>query len=568
MSAELGVRHPGLKIVSLSLFMAVTAAGICSAEQIEAVSSVKAVTVFPDCALVSRIASVKVPQGEHAVAFSDIIPEIEENSIRVSAKGAGEVTLLGAMLKQSFLTEAPVERVRKLQEKIRDLNDGIKAQQDLKAVLRDQKSYIDSVRLFSQGQIPKDMVTKVPSPAELEATLKFLEAKLKENSSAAMESDLKIRDLENQLRAAERELAGMSAPVEKRKRSIVVNLESAKPGPVEITVSYLVYQASWRPVYDTRAFFEKQEVDLSCYAMVKQTTGEPWKDAEFILSTARPSVSGELPAVEPWILRPYEVRPMQAQRRHKNFRADAMMDTEKSASFEQTGLLSAPSSPVEAEEEFALARDSGTAVVYSVKRRVTVNSDGTEYKLPVFSQSLKARFKYTSYPRALAQAYLVSRVKNSSEYQFLPGQASVFLGNDYVGASTLKSISPQEEFDLYLGADENVKVTRERLEKKIDETIIGGIPSPNKIVSSRYRIKLENYKQRQISVELFESVPAAENDKIKVKTNKVSEEPKVRDWEGKKGVWLWEIDLAPGQKKEITYSFSVEYPRDMIIEGL
>jgi len=536
---------------------------VCFAEQIEAVSVIKQVTVFGDSALVSRNAVVKTGSGEHTIVLSNILSPIDENSIRVSAKSSGEVTLLGAQLKQVFLTEVPQEQVRKLQEQIQDLRDGIKGQQDVRAVLRDEKAYLDSVRLFSQGQMPKDLVTKMPSPAELEATLKFLEAKLKENVSAAMESDLKTRDLENKLRAAEEELGQISGPVEKQKRSIIVSFEAAKPCSIDLTVSYLTQNATWRPVYDARASFETQEVELGCYAMVKQETGEPWQNVEMFLSTARPSVEGKLPAIDPWILRPYRPAMLRTQKAFRS-KAAGMMNEVMYDKMESAKESEAQESKV----EYAQALEGGTAVVYAVKRPVTVNSDGTEYKLPVFSQALKADFRYSSYPKALAQSYLGSKVKNSGQFQLLGGQLNVFLGNDYVGSSDLKPVSPQEEFDLYLGADDNVKVVRELVEKKVDETLIAGLPSPNRTESFKYRIKLENYKSRPVIVNLFESMPVPENDKIKVKINQASLEPKAKDWESKKGVWFWEIELAPAQKKEILYSFTIEYPRDMKVEGL
>ena len=48
----------------------------------------------------------------------------------------------------------------------------------------------------------------------------------------------------------------------------------------------------------------------------------------------------------------------------------------------------------------------------------------------------------------------------------------------------------------------------------------------------------------------------------------MSLEPKEKEWKDKKGVWLWELKLEPREKKEVFYSYTVEHPRDMRIEGL
>ena len=134
--------------------------------------------------------------------------------------------------------------------------------------------------------------------------------------------------------------------------------------------------------------------------------------------------------------------------------------------------------------------------------------------------------------------------------------------------SGIGNIAPSEEFDLYLGIDENVKVKRELLEKKVDETLIAGIPSRTKKTTFKYKLTVENYKSKKIKVKLFEAIPVSEDDRIKIKINEISLEPDKEDWEDRKGIWLWELELDTQKKQEIFYTFTVEHPRDMLIEGL
>jgi uncharacterized protein (TIGR02231 family) len=139
------------------------------------------------------------------------------------------------------------------------------------------------------------------------------------------------------------------------------------------------------------------------------------------------------------------------------------------------------------------------------------------------------------------------------------------LDEEFVGKASIDMISPNETFDLYLGVDESVKVERKLVEKKLDETMIVGIPSANKKTAYKYKLIVENFKTKNIKVKLFESTPVAGTDKIKVKIEDVSLKPTVKDWQDRQGVWLWEMDLSPNDKKEISYSYVVEHPKDMII---
>jgi uncharacterized protein (TIGR02231 family) len=287
---------------------------------------------------------------------------------------------------------------------------------------------------------------------------------------------------------------------------------------------------------------------------------------EMSLSTAQPAIGGNLPYVAPWVLKPY------IPRHYERFAEDSMaMRKSQTMAYNTAGMagkMDLEEAAPAAAPVYAQPRESGTAVVYALARKVSVKADGSEHKLPVSTQVLKANFEYSTYPRAVTRAYLGSRVKNSDGLQLLGGRVNVFLDGDYVGASTIPAVAPAEEFDLYLGSDENVKVKRELVEKKSSDTIIGGIPAPNKTTTFKYKLKVENYKSKKITVKLFEAMPVSEEKRITVKINQVSAEPKTKDWQDRKGIWLWELELEKGAKQEITYSFTVEHPREMQVEGL
>jgi uncharacterized protein (TIGR02231 family) len=222
----------------------------------------------------------------------------------------------------------------------------------------------------------------------------------------------------------------------------------------------------------------------------------------------------------------------------------------------------------EARVEYAQSEAKGLAVVYKLTHKATIKSDGSEYKLPISSQTLNVDFEYSIYPRASTYAYLGSRVMNSKDLQLLGGRVNVFLDGDFVGSSSIDTIGPGEDFDLYLGVDESVKVKREQIEKKVDDVLIAGIPAPTRKTTFKYKLTVENYKNKKIKVILFEAMPVSQDERIKVNVANASLAPKEKDWKDRKGVWRWELDLEPQAKQEIFYSYSVEHPRDMQVDGL
>ncbi|MGE5197435.1 MAG: mucoidy inhibitor MuiA family protein [Deltaproteobacteria bacterium] len=550
-----------LAFLSLPIYFAVAAT-------IETQSRISEVTVYPGAALISRVASVRLETGQHQVAFSDIIPELDDNSLRVSGSGSAEVKILGAQVKREYLTEKPAEKVKQLQDEIQKLTDELKGLEHSRSIIAEEKNFLDSIRLFADNQIPKDLVTRMPPVQELEDSFKFLDAKLKDIHAQSQDLDIKTRELNKKIEALNNELAQVSPGTNKLKRSIIVDLEVAKAGALDLTISYLVGGASWMPVYDARADFDKSEVELVSYGVVRQTSGDEWNDVEMSLSTAKPSISARMPYVEPWFLRPYELQALR--------KADMMVGAAFKSAVNAPAAQYEAFSPREKDKEAKLeaqlalsqAQEKGVSVIYRLARKADIKPDGSEHKLPISQQVLKADFEYSAYPRLSPLAYLGSRVTNAKELQLLGGRVNVFLAGDFVGVSGIDNIGPGEEFDLYLGADENVKIKKEEIQRKVDDVLIAGIPAPNRKVTSRNKLTVENYKNKKIRVNLFEAMPVSQDERIKVKLTDVSLEPKEKDWKDRKGIWHWTLELEPKAKQEIFYTYIVECPRDMQVEGL
>ena len=530
------------------------------ATEIEVKSEISEICVYTDSALINRVSRLELKTGTYQAAFTEIIPEVDENSLRVSAEGTAIIKLFGAQVKTEYLEEVPSERIKQLKEEIQKLEDEITRVENLKTILMEKKEFLNSITLFSNEQIPQDLMTRMPQISDLENILFFLDTELKDIYTQSLNCELEMRDLKNKVETLKRELSQVSGVQRKLKRSIIVELEVLKEGATDLKVSYLVKGASWNPIYDARANFEKSEVELVSYGVIKQVTGEDWLEVDCALSTAKPRVGGSMPYVASWFLRPYQPEVMRDK-----VSAIPAPAYQSEAFKKEAGALE---ESVESEMRYATAEEKGIAVIYNLPSKISVKSDKSEHKFPISSQILPAEFEYSSYPRVSPFAYLGSRVTNSKGLQLLAGRVNIFLEGDFVGFSGISNIAPSEEFDLYLGIDENVKVKRELLEKKVDETLIAGIPSRTKRTTFKYKLTVENYKSKKIKVKLFEAIPVSEDDRIKIKIDEISLKPGVEDWEDRKGVWLWELELDPQQKQEIFYTFTVEHPRDMQVEGL
>ena len=539
-----------------------------AAEVLTPDSKITEVTVYPGAARITREAQMDLAKGTHSVVFKDVIPQLDESSLSVAGQGKADVKIFGAYIKREYLTEASDKRVQDLQDKIEALDDQINVRNNDLQVLQQEEEFLNSVKLYSGQQIPKDLVTKTPAVTDLGDILKFLSTGFTDNQNKREEIRLKLRELQRDREKLQRELAELNNGGTREQRVIVVDLECLTAGGFSLDVSYLLNGATWRPLYDARADYEKGEVELTSYGVIQQTTGEDWQDVRLTLSTAQPSLGGRMPYIAPWILEAYQ--PQSNDRAlARGVVATGMMKTMQYAAMDAAAPeSSAVMKDKKAEMQYSQVAQKGISVVYQIARPAVVKADGAEYKFPITTQMLKADYEYSSFPQAAAYAYLGSRVKNAPDLQLLAGQVNLFLAGDYVGKSSIDNVGPAEEFDLYLGVDESVKVERKEISKKVDDVLIAGIPSPNRKTTFSYRLTVENYKNRRIKVNLFEAMPVSQNDRIKVKVSDVSVKPQDQDWKDRKGIWRWEFELAPQEKKEIYYSFSVETPRDMQLLGI
>lgn len=544
------------------------------AQDIKITSKISDVTIYPGGAMVTRQADLNMPAGDHTLILEDIIPQINENTLTVKGQGSADAKIFGAFVKTEYLTESSNDRVKDLQAQIEGIDDQIVDQGNKGKVLDKQRAFLDSIKLFSDQQIPKDLVTKIPTVTDLDQLGQYVAKSFTDIETQGEAVRQKLRELNRKREALANSLDELNSQATKEKRSIAVEVQAIRQGTLTLQVSYFVTGVNWQPVYDARVLFEKKQVDLVMFGLINQSTGEDWENVNLTVSTSRPALGGVMPELSSWTLRP--MPPVYYQRNkgvggvYDAFYGGAM-DKEASnlAVRAQVAGAASPMMLKKAEFAFAQGEQRGVNVVFKITKPANVKADGTSQKVPILAMHLPARFEYAATPKLSPYAFLRSEVENNQQATLLPGQVNVFLNGDYVGNSMIvKALGNKEQFDLYLGADEGVTVKRELIEEKSQDVLFANIPSPDKVIRYSYKITVGNYKAVPITLNLYDQVPVSQDEKIKVKDIKTTPDPQQKDYKDRKGVMLWAINLAPKEKKEISYSFAVERPRNLEIEGL
>ena len=199
---------------------------------------------------------------------------------------------------------------------------------------------------------------------------------------------------------------------------------------------------------------------------------------------------------------------------------------------------------------------SFSSVVFHTPKRVDILADGAPHRTSLWTNKLPVRFEYISTPKISPYVYLRALGINKMDTPILRGEINVFMGSDFIGSSQTSSILPDEEFELTLTVDENLRVKR-KLEEKEEKG--PGFFGSSKHITYSFIIELENYKKENSIVTLVDQIPVSQNENITVELGACSEQPMEK---GKDGKLKWKFDLKPKETKKLTFSFVVAVPKN------
>ena len=529
-------------------------------KRIAAPARITAVTVYADRALTTRSTTLPLKPGSYLIAFENLPVLIQDDSVRVEGKGSAGATIVGLEVKRAFLEQSGEKRVKELDEEIRALELRSGALDAKKAGLSSQKAFMESIRVAWGDRISKELAIGRPTAAELQDASNFVGVGVTRAEELTREVELEKKNIRDKIDALRRQRDESTGSRRKEAKSVEVMVEIAREGNLTLDLATVISQASWQPSYDVRLSPDAKTAELTFRAMVRQQTGEDWKNIDLTLSTARPATGGAPPELYPWRISFFRPQPsppapiMMAAPAAVRARKSARMPTE---SFRSDDVLAEEAA---ADVVTAQISDEQSSVAFHIPRLLDIPADGAQHGTVVAIEQLPVSMEYLALPKLAPYVFLKSEIVNRAAYPLLPGKVNTFTGNTYTGSSQLKKVAAGEKFDLFFGTDDQVTVKREELKQRKE----AGMFSKNR-VSYRYRIELGNFRKEPLTVTLRDQLPVAGDEEIKV----TLDEPSLKPEEIKSdGAVTWKMPLQAGEKRELTFGITVEYPRDREITGL
>jgi uncharacterized protein (TIGR02231 family) len=411
-------------------------------------------------------------------------------------------------------------------------------------------------------------------PVQADAVVLHLEEHPEERKLEAAEeafeavraAGIATREIDRKIEKLQRELSQVRTG-DRKSLEAVVALSAEASGEIELTVTYQIPGASWRPIYDARLDTESGTLSLIQLAEVVQRTGEDWRDVALTLSTSRPSQGTEVASLHPWFVSLADPnRPASSMyKRDTKTEFDALSDTQREL---LGGSLASKAPAGEPEEETArrLAEAVSTAFAteYRIAGRSDVPADNASHRFLISRIETEAELLVRAVPKVSPRAYLQAAFVHGGEEPLLPGGVALYRDGAFLGNAHLPLLRPDEKFVLSYGVDDRVDIDYALADTQQSRE---GLLRNDRRVERRYRVTVTSYHQRPITVTVFDQLPVSTDEDIEV-VRLPGTEPTDVDFEDRKGVLAWTYEYAPGEEREIAFGYAVTYPEKKMVVGL
>lgn len=552
-----------MRIIAILLALASCLSALeatAAVERLTVPAKITAVTVYRDRAQVHRTATVVLKPGSHLVAIEGLPVLLQDDSVRVEAKGSAGALITGIEVKRAFLPQTADKRVKEIDAEIRLAERKLSQFDAKKAGLTAQKGFIDSIKVAWGERISQQLAIGKPTAAELNEAMGFVGNNTVKVEDQQREIEFEKQAIREQLDALRRKRQEALGSWRKESKSVEISVDNRKEGKLTLELSGVVSQATWEPGYDVRLSGDARTAELTYRAQVRQQTGEDWNNVALTLSTARPASGGEPPALYPWQIGFYRPMPLAMSAPAPRAELARLAKRASKAVMSETMADMAQAEEEPAAFQTAQAATEGTSVIFRIPKPVDIPSDNSRTSSVIALEKLPVSTEYVTVPKLSPVAYLTAELINKASWPLLPGTVKIFSGATFASSAALHQVASGEKFNLPFGSDDQMVVKREEHKQHKEASLFGSNRMGYRITTT-----VTNLRREPQTITIKDQLPLAGDAEIKVSLVEPSIPPSEKKDDG---TLLWKLKLAAGEKKELQYEIVVEYPKDKEITGL
>ena len=510
-------------------------------------SKVTGAKVFLSGAQITRDASATITTGNTTLIFTGLSEQLDPMSIQVNGKGG--FSILSVNHRVNYLTESPKKKeIEELQAKIKQLEHDWNRERGVQWVWEQEEQLLQKNMAVAGQQ-------NGFTAAQLQAVNEYFRQRMKAKSDGWWDQQEKMTVIGTEADKLRAQLAQYQGEAPRPTSEIVVEIDAPVEVAATFTLNYFVRDAGWTPAYDLRAKSTSTPIELLMKAQVINNTGEDWNKVDLALSSGNPTLGGNMPTLQAWVLQqPYMIETL--SERHR--KAERMDDTRALAPASANGYPDIQGDITEQAADLEVANTvvyNTTTIEFAIDAPFSVPADGLAHTVAVKTHSIPALYKHYCTPKLDKDAFLYARTTGWEDLNLLPGNANVFFEGTYVGQSYLNLQQTNDTLDVSLGRDKGVVVERVRRKSTNDKAVIGG----KRTLTVGFDLNIRNTKGTAVEIEVRDQYPLSPQSEIEVK---LIESPEAKVNEGT-GQLTWNITVEPKATKKLGFSYSVRHPKDM-----
>jgi len=205
------------------------------------------------------------------------------------------------------------------------------------------------------------------------------------------------------------------------------------------------------------------------------------------------------------------------------------------------------------------------SVAFPIAGQIDIPSRRDPQLLEVARVNLAATYYAKATPVLTPRVYRLAKLTNQSDLVLLPGEATVYVGGDFVGRMRLPLVAAGEPFIAGFGVDPQLQVSRRLVHKA--RSVQGG----NQVFDYEFRIGLRNYRNGPVKVELWDRLPRPQGEAVAVHLVKTSAELSTDALYLRTArmdnLLRWDMTIPQGTVGDktvyVNYEFRLEYARDL-----
>ncbi|MDR1954625.1 MAG: mucoidy inhibitor MuiA family protein [Candidatus Methanoplasma sp.] len=503
-------------------------------------SAVENVRIFLNGAEIKRRMVLDAEEGKNTAVFDGLPQDVRPESINASVEGGG--TLLSAdfevdSFKESFVSE----ELKDLLERLDKVKDAIKEEKSKLDLLASEEKFLDrNMKIGGRDGFTTDGLKDIEN---------YYKQRKEEISSSRIKVEKKLEDLQKDKERMTREAGAFPADVVRYAGRITVEFYAKTKGKAEVTVSYYVNSAWWRPFHEIRMSEINAPVTLSMKGSIVQNTGEDWNGVNVKLSTGNPMLGNEQPTLRPWY-----IDLVIPQRQMVMAKAAPVMSRSKELIEEDEVAYMEKTAECYTETPAAEVLEHHTTMEFALPVPLDIPSSNKPSKAEISKHVLEAEFFYYCASKLDTDAFLIAKIKGWESLNLLSGEISIFQSNEYVGKTQLDPATMEDSMEISLGRDKGIIVTRER-----GNCISGkGMIGKNKKALREWIITVRNTRGKGVLIKLVDQVPVSANSAVIVETLEISG----AEHEKETGILKWSLNIPSGGSVKKTVKYEVTYPKN------